>query len=413
MSGRAGFLQGVTLVLPVTLSVMGIAVFTATVAMMQEHFKSVANSEYLVGLLQTMPAFWIVVFSPAAGWLADRYGRRRILIIGMLIHTVAGSMPYFLEDIWLILTTRCFVGISESMILICTSTLLCDYFHNKQRARWLAAQTGVATFSSLLIIWIGGVLGAKFGWQGPFLIYLSSLPLVALVIAFTWEPSRDSQPAGGASDVDVRYRTLPWARLSGIAVMSVIGSVSFYATITQNAIALRDLGVTEPRLVGWFSSVASIGVAIGSLVFSVVGGIGTGWLLGIEYLLIGVGFTGMGHAATPMYYALAANVQQIGCGMMLPTLLVWATRGLSHDIRGRGIGLWQGSFSIGLFVSAGLLTFLARQFGGLLSAFGSFGNVYLAAALIIMAAHFVITCSRLPDRDGKRVSINPRGDRTQ
>ncbi len=223
---RRGFLQGISLVLPVTLSVMGIAVFTATVAMMQDHFKFLANSEYLVGVLQTMPAFWITVFSPVAGWLADRYGRRLTLIIAMLIHTGAGILPFFLENMSMILTTRCFVGMSESMILICTSTLLCDYFHNKVRDRWLAAQTGTATFSSLLIIWIGGVLGAKFGWKGPFLIYLSTLPLVAAVVAFTWEPVHDRAKAGKASDADARYRTLPWARLSGIAAITVLGSIS-------------------------------------------------------------------------------------------------------------------------------------------------------------------------------------------
>ncbi|MDP9083942.1 MAG: MFS transporter [Pseudomonadota bacterium] len=398
MSREAGFLQGISLVLPVTLSVMGIAAFTATVAMMQDHFSYLAHGEYLVGLLQTMPAFWIVVFSPIAGWLADRYGRRPNLILAMLIHTVAGVMPYFLENMGLILTTRCFVGISESMILICTSTLLCDYFHNKERNRWLAAQTGAATLSSLLIIWIGGVLGAKFGWHGPFLLYLSSLPLVAAVLAFTWEPARDSAQVGEESDANVRYHTLPWARLLGIAAISVLGSISFYTTITQNAIALKILGVTAPKLVGQFSAFASIGVAIGSIVFSAVGRLGIGGLLSIEFLLIGVGFTGMGNSATPMYYALAANIQQIGCGMMLPTLLVWATRGLSHEIRARGIGLWQGSFSIGLFVSAGLLTYLARQFGGLFSAFEAFGKISVAAALFTVVAHFGFARRRVFNR---------------
>ena len=56
-----------------------------------------------------------------------------------------------------------------------------------------------------------------------------------------------------------------------------------------------------------------------------------------------------------MEYVYAANIQQIGCGLVLPTLLVWATRGLAYRIRGRGNGLWQGAFGLGLFVSGATL----------------------------------------------------------
>ncbi len=68
--------------------------------------------------------------------------------------------------------------------------------------------------------------------------------------------------------------------------------------------------------------------------------------------------------------------------MVLPTLLVWATRGLAYAIRGRGNGLWQGAFGVGLFISAALLTFLGKQLGGLLPTFGILGMVCFAAAAL-------------------------------
>ena len=47
-----GPLQGIMLLLPITMSVAGITVFVATAALMAEHFKDLPNGEYLVQLLR-------------------------------------------------------------------------------------------------------------------------------------------------------------------------------------------------------------------------------------------------------------------------------------------------------------------------------------------------------------------------
>ena len=105
---QPSFLQGIALLLPISLPVIGVSVFTATVALMRDHFKDLPNGDYLVNLLQTMPGFWIVAFSPIAGWLTDRFGRRAILISSMVIYGIAGTIPFFLDNIYTILVTRCF-----------------------------------------------------------------------------------------------------------------------------------------------------------------------------------------------------------------------------------------------------------------------------------------------------------------
>jgi len=97
----------------------------------------------------------------------------------------------------------------------------------------------------------------------------------------------------------------------------------------------------------------------------------------------------MGATATPGGYAWAANLQQIGCGLILPTLLVWATRGLAFDIRGRGTGLWQATFAIGQFLSGVTLTFLSKRLDGLLPTFSALGAVCLTAAVIALLASFI------------------------
>ena len=394
-----GFAQGLFLLLPITLAVIGVSVFTATVNQMQEHFSYLPNGAYLVNLLQTMPGFWIVAFSPVAGWLADRFGRRRIVILSMLVYAVAGVAPFRLEDIYAILATRCVVGMCESVILTVTTTMLCDYFKGHARHRWLASQTGVASLSALVIIPLGGALGAKFGWQGPFLVYLYSLVLVVFVIAWCWEPAHEVPSADEVAEVnaDAVYQSIPWARMSGIIAITLVGSMMFYSTITQNANALVELHVTSPAEIGKYATLASFGVPVGTLLFWVLGRLHIGLLLFINFLLVGAGFVWMSHATTPGTYVLAANLQQTGCGLMLPTLLVWATRGLAYQVRGRGNGLWQGAFGLGLFISGAAIQYMGSLYGNsILAAFGVLGKVSLVAAALALVARFIWGGKALP-----------------
>lgn len=387
-----GFPQGLFLLLPITLAVIGVSVFTATVAQMQEAFKYLANGDYLVGLMQGMPGFWIVAFSPVAGWLADKFGRRQILIWSMVFYAIAGVAPFWLTDMNTILVTRCVVGMCESVVMTVTTAMLCDYFKGAARERWLAAQTGTASLSALIIIPLGGYLGAKFGWQGPFLVYLYSLLLVVPVVIYCWEPAHEAPTADEIAKVnaDAIYQEIPWARMLSIMAVTLVGGVMFYSTITQNANAFVELGVTDPAQIGSYATLASIGVPIGTVVFWIIGRWHVGLLLFIEFLLIGIGFTWMSRATTPMEYVWAADVQQIGCGLILPTLLVWGTRGAAYRIRGRVSGLWQGSLGLALFVSSGVLTFLGKQFGGsMLQAFGALGKFCFVAALVTIVIKMV------------------------
>ena len=119
---NAGFLQGVTLLLPATLSVMGIAVLVPVIPQLMEHFASIRGHEYLVqGGVLTMPALCIALFSPLAGWLADRFGRRRILIASMGVYAFVGVMPIFLDNPFAIIATRVGVGLCEAVVMTVSS----------------------------------------------------------------------------------------------------------------------------------------------------------------------------------------------------------------------------------------------------------------------------------------------------
>ena len=195
---------------------MGIAVLVPAVPLLMERFHDVPGHAYLVqGGVLTAPALCVAIFSPVAGWLADRLGRRQLLIGAMVVYSVVGIAPLALDDLRAIIASRVGVGLCEALIMTLSTTMIGDLFVSPARERWLASQTAVASISSLALIPLGGLLARSHGWRGPFAVYALSLILAALVWRFTWEPGethrhQQQAPRPGTS--------LPWRSLGGICV---------------------------------------------------------------------------------------------------------------------------------------------------------------------------------------------------
>lgn len=187
-----GKLQGITLVLPVITIVMGSAILAPNFPLILTAFQQqvgAQSAEYLVNALLTIPALCIALFSPLAGILADRFGRRKLLINAMIAYGLVGVLPLLVADVWFILASRVGLGLCESIIMTCSTALLGDYFTGKRRDHWLAMQTTIASVSAMVMFPLGGFIGGHFGWNYPFAMYVVSFLLVLLVIAFTWEPT--------------------------------------------------------------------------------------------------------------------------------------------------------------------------------------------------------------------------------
>ena len=378
------------LLLPITLAVMGISVLAPVVPLLLEQFKSVPNHEYLViGGVLTMPAIWVLLFSPVAGWMADRLGRRNLLVGSMIVYAFVGIAPAFLDNLYAIIASRVAVGICESIVMTVSTTLISDYYTGHVRERWLASQTAVASVSALGIIYLGGQLGAAYGWRGPFYLYIYSLPLAFCVLATIWEPSTADVSKAGAADSTAQYQQVPWPRIMGICAITLLASISFYTIITKNAEALVALGVENPAEIGRLTMLASIGVPLGTFIFWGLSRVPIGWLLFIDFALVGIGFSWMGRSVDPHTYAWGSFINQIGCGLVLPTMLVWATRGLAYAIRGRVNGMWQAAFAIGQFLSGMVVTLLSHLLGGLLPTLAVMGKAILAFAVIAAVAGMV------------------------
>lgn len=378
---RAGFATGISLLLPITLSAMAIVLLAPNLPALLQEFASVEHHEYWVPMVLTVPALCVALFSPMAGILGDRFGRRRLLLAAFLVYAVVGIAPVFLRDLGWIIVSRVAVGLAEAMIMVLSTTMIGDYFEGPARDRWLAGQTAMASISALLFLNVGGFLG-RFGWRAPFWVYGSALLMFVLVLLFTWEPARRDSPDAEIAQRDASSAGFPWLRMTGIIAITVFGSVLFYTAQIQSPIGLTQFGITDPARIGFLTSLSSIGVPVGTYVYSRVGSkLPIASLLLIEFTLLAIGFLLMSRSGAPSGFLAGCFINQFGAGMLLPSLLVWAISGLPFEVRSRGAGLWTGAFSVGQFLCPVVVTVAGSHTGGLRGAFG-----VLAAAALVGAA---------------------------
>ena len=384
-----GIATGLSLLFPITLSTMAIVLLAPILPKLMQEFSHVPNHEYWVPMILTIPALCVALLSPVAGILGDRFGRRRLLIGSFVVYGIVGIAPVFLTDLTAILISRIAVGVTEALIMVLTTTLIGDYFHGPARDKWLAGQTAMASMSALVFFNLGGFLGS-FSWRAPFWVYASSLLMMAAVIAFTWEPNKDGGTAKGKAEAahNASWSGFPFAKMAGIIAVTIYGSVFFYTVQIMASSGLAELGLSNPAKIGFLTSVASIGVPLGTYIYSRVGSWPVGRLLVIEFGLLAIGFLLMNRAGSVNGFLTGCFINQVGAGLLLPTLLVWAMSILTFEMRGRGSGMWTGAFSLGQWLSPIAVTVAGKQVGGLLPSFGvlSVGALFglgLGAVLMI------------------------------
>ena len=163
------------------------SVLFAVQPLVQSEFH-LTNTE--VGYLTSAFLGFYMVAAPFVGPLADRYSRKRIIVLGAIFWSALTLLTAFTHTYWELLVRHTLVGVGEATFVTIAPTFVADLFPENKRGRifgvfYLAIPVGTAAGYLL-----GGRLGPDFGWRFPF--YIAAAPgfLLALAVAFLPEPSR-------------------------------------------------------------------------------------------------------------------------------------------------------------------------------------------------------------------------------
>lgn len=160
------------------MAIMGVASLTPAFPQIINHFKISAQQ---IGLLITFFTLPGIFLAPIMGVLADRYGRKTILIPSILLFGIGGFLCVFARTYDLLLAFRFLEGIGAASLGSINITLIGDLYSGNKRARAMGYNSSVLSIGTASYPAIGGAL-ATVAWFIPFYLPLLAIPVVLFVI---------------------------------------------------------------------------------------------------------------------------------------------------------------------------------------------------------------------------------------
>ncbi len=369
------------------MSVLAAVVIAPVLPQMQQHFSATENVEFLVPMALTAPGLVIALLSMVVGIVADRTGRKSMLVAGLVLYAAFGVAPVFIESLPTIIGTRIGVGLAEAIIMTASVALIGDYYSGVQRERYLALNTTLSSASAVVFIAVGGALG-EFGWRTPFMVYSISIVLALWALVVLWEPKREAPQQLMESLTDEEKAMWNPMKVAGICAVTLIGGILFMAVQVHIGYLLHGVNITAPSTIGLLASLAQVAVVVGSIAFRFL--LNCRWFitpvrLGTALSLIGIGYLLIGSAGTAAeMMVVGAMVTGLGGGMLLPTMMVWNMSNLPPHRRALGTGAWMAAFFLGQFFTPMVVVGLQEMMGTHAAAIGLIGQFVLPIAILLL-----------------------------
>ncbi|MEQ8479206.1 MAG: MFS transporter [Hoeflea sp.] len=318
----------VALLLAATLVIMSNATISPALPGLEALFASEPNAGLLTRLLVPAPSLAVLLAAPFAGFAADRFGRRLLLIGGLTLFVLTGPAGLFLSDLTSILASRLALGVSVAMIMTAQTALVGDCFTGERRTQLMGLQVSARNFGGMAFIALAGLL-AGIEPRLPFAIY----GLAILYLPFIWRGVRDipNHAAIPESAVEIAAgagegRWL-WP-MPGLAGLQVVTAMIFFLNPTQVPFYAVTLGYDGARTTGLYLAVLMCSGGLAALLHGRIkrrigdpGGYAAGFgLLAIGFgtlpaggdfglLLAAGGLIGAGYAiVTPIFIAIALQL---------------------------------------------------------------------------------------------------------
>lgn len=214
------------------------------------------------GLIVTIFSLAYMLSAPLFGHIADRFGRRRVLISSLVLFAAANFVTASAPDLPALLAARLLAGVAAAGISPSTYALVCNAAPPERRTTWLAlAVSGLLTALPLGAS-TGAIIGAACGWP----VIFAGLAGLSLGLAWlsrrVWPDERDARPRASAAAPDGTAAAALVCRLAP----TVVWSTSLYGVYTYLGAGLFAIGFSAEqtaRAIFCYGCGAIAGVFIG------------------------------------------------------------------------------------------------------------------------------------------------------
>ncbi|MEJ2109492.1 MAG: MFS transporter [Acidobacteriota bacterium] len=310
--------RNLQLIFIVTLfAVMGVASISPAFPEIIEYFNITPREVEGLVVSFTFPG---IILTPIMGILADRLGRKNILIPSLMLFGIAGFSCMFVREYHHLLLFRFFQGIGAASLGSLNVTLIGDLYSGARRTEAMGFNASVLSMGTAGYPAIGGLL-AMSGWYFPFILPVLAVPLGIVVALKLHTPVLPPKQKLGGYLRDT-WENLNQRNVWGLFVLNILVFFLIYgAHLTYLPILLKSRLQSSSLSIGLIMSLASVTMGIVAACIAKI----NRRLRPRNILMAGVIFYFLSmllysFASSYLFIALPVLLYGVAQGMMIPTM---------------------------------------------------------------------------------------------
>jgi ACDE family multidrug resistance protein len=356
------------LAIAISVGAMGTLGFAVTSPILPDLATELDVSRGSIGLVQAAVSVPGVLFSAVIGYLADRTGRRRVVLTALLLFSAFGCAGFFARSFWGLIGVRFLQGVGTSGILGVGIVLIGDIFEGDARTRAMGLNITGVTFVAML----GPVVSSQLAAGGifrSFLIFLIGFPL------FIWASRMPTDKPTGTIELPHRHvaaaiRTMRdnktivdylgvlIATLSGVFVLHGLG-------LTVTPLFLDEEFGTPVSERGFILAAFQAGtILVAVRIGTIVARVGAQRALTFAFWMMAIGAAFAGLAPTAWAVAGGLAFAGLGFGLFMPQAQSYAATAAGDRFRGVTVLLWVTVVRTAQVVGPPTGSFISDRVGG-------------------------------------------------
>ncbi|WP_033916591.1 MFS transporter [Campylobacter sputorum] len=306
------------------------------------------SNEFFVGLLVGIYAIMQMIFQVPFGLISDKIGRKKTMVIGLVIFTIGSLICAMANDIYTMLLGRCLQGIAA--IGAVATAMISDFTTEEQRSKAMAIMGGMIGISFTISMPLSPILGHEFGLSSLFYIsvFIGILSIVLLYTTVEKEPKIQNQTK---HKVDLKKILLD----KDLTIMNftnfmqkMLISIAF---ISIPIVLVKSLGYEEANL--W--KIFSTGAIFGFFAMGLAGFLGDAKGKSKQILIVGVllfilSYTIFAMSQTKNLFIFGVMIFFIGFNIHEPIMQSCASKFAKANEKGAVLGVFNSSGFFGSFV---------------------------------------------------------------
>ena len=363
--------------------------------------QSFGVSIFLAGMAITVYSLGRLVMDFPAGLLADKIGRRPLMIIGTALIALCAFLNATADNFWLFLFYRFIQGIGASMWMTSRTTLLADILKPEERGRVLGYFQSFQTIGQAAGPTIGGFIATWYGAQANFYFYAAT-GIVSLVLTYMFIKETESGKAHSGELAFPKDLTLRLMKNKGFVFASIASATAFFIVsgIRQDILPFyaAEVAGLGPAEIGMILSVATLA----NLFLTIPIGYGIDLIGRKPIVVFGLVVSGVSMFLFPQFSSFillcgVSFIMGIGTSGMQQAPLAMATDATIGEPRGTSMGIFRFFGDVGSLLGPILL-------GAIADGFGLSAPFYVMSGIIFLVAAFTYLYGEetLPGKNGKK-----------